>query len=89
MPSSLKEWREGVLFVNPEIRVIKEEKDRLVMEAVAGPLGPKMAKQGMAEERQVAYEVKDFVADELILKSKGPADDFLFIKDHRIIQVST
>ena len=56
-PSLLKKARGSFLFVSPEIGVIEEEEDRLVMEAVASPLGPKMAEQRMAEERQVADKI--------------------------------
>jgi hypothetical protein len=69
--------------------VIKEEDDGLVMEAVAGPLGPKMAEQRMAKKRQVADKIKDLMADEFIPVAEGSADDFLFIEDHDVIQVSS
>jgi hypothetical protein len=42
-PSLLKEPRGSVLFVRPEIGMIEEEKDGPVVEAVTGPLSPKMA----------------------------------------------
>ena len=87
--SPLKEAGESVLFVRPEIGMIEEEEDSPVMEAVTGPLGLEMAEQGVAEERQVADKIQDFVADEFILEAEGSADDFLFIEDDGVIQAST
>src|SRR4030042_150291 len=42
----------------------------------------------MAEERQVADKIKDFVTDKFIPVAEGSADDFLFIEDHGIIYIS-
>jgi hypothetical protein len=84
--SLLKEERDSVLLVNPEIGMVEEEEDSLVMEAVAGPLSPKVAEQGMSEESQVADKIKDFMADEFVLEAEGPADGFLFIKNNGVVQ---
>ena len=43
----------------------------------------------MAEERQVADKIQDFMADEFIPEAEGSADDFLFIEDDGVIQASS
>jgi len=68
--------------------MIEEEEDGPVMQAVTGPLGPKMADQGMAEESQVADKIKGFMADKFVPEAQGSADDFLFVEDHSIVQRS-
>jgi hypothetical protein len=68
--------------------MIEEEEDDLVMEAVTGSLGLKMAEHRMAEERQVTDKIEDFMADEFVPETEGSADDFLFIEDHGVVQAS-
>jgi len=78
----------SVIVINPEIGMVEEKMDGPVMEAVTRPLRLKMADQRMAEKRQVADEIQDLVADKFVLETEGPADDFLVIKDDRIVQAS-
>lgn len=86
-PLFLKEAGGSVLFINPIIRMIEEKQNGPMMEAVASLVSVKMAKQRMAEERQVSNKIKDFMADEFILEPERTVDHFFVIQHNGVVQI--
>ena len=68
----------------PVFRVVEEELDGLKVEPVPGLPGHEPSGDRASEKVEVAYEIKDLMANELIREAEGAVNDLFGVQDDRI-----